>query len=528
MEEPPSTDDTGQMGEWGVGLLVIRELRWKYREQKGSDYGIDAQMEICDVRPDGRLFAVQVKAGRSWFTEQITTPPGWIFRPRARHVKYWLSHALPVLVVLYDVDHERAYWQHIAPENVARTAGGGYKVLIPQANCLDRTAKDSLLTVLERHDQRRAAAHRAEQKPGLAGLAAVQEVSEPRNSSFTVARVRSVGTSDAIIFIPGFAGNTLAQRDTGRVVWSMRPDMLLRTAAGTGFRDLHVDDSDEQRLVAGPDLVSLPLEGVVWDGPYTQLLRALRTATPMAESVLTFSYDWRLGSIHNAALLARIAEKHLAWWRTRPEAGADAELLLIGHGYGGLVAQAFTGAFGGRDLVRTTYTLGTPYLGSMRVLRQLSGSSVKFAPQGEKLSALRSMPALYEMLPTYECVESDASLRKLTSSDVESMGGDAELAAAAFAHNQRMRAAEVGALTNIVGVRHRTLQFVRLGHDSPQFLDYSRFAGDQRGRHRDGDGMVVAAAATRSDSNVLRLPQRSNALPSSPEVRDYLVHEMTW
>ncbi|MFE2998029.1 DUF4365 domain-containing protein [Nocardia sp. NPDC059246] len=529
MEDSPSTDDTGQMGEWGVGLLVIRELRWKYREQKGADYGIDAQVEVCEGRPDGRLFAVQVKAGRSWFSEQSTTPRGWMFRPRARHVKYWLSHTLPVLVVLYDVEQERAYWQHIAPENVARTSGGGYKVLIPQRNRLDHTAKDALLAVLHRHEQRRAAAHTGiEHTPAHPDRVADQAVSEQWNPSFTVARPRSARTSDAIVVLPGFAGSTLTDQDSGRVVWSLRPGSLFRSAAGSGALDLRVENPSEQVPLTAADPVALSIGGVWKVDPYTSLLRALRRAAPMPEAVLTFTYDWRLGSMHNAALLAQAAENHLAWWRTHPEAGPDAELLLIAHGYGGLVAQAFTGVLGGRDIVRTTYTLGTPYLGSMRVLQNLSGTAVKIPGHRDLVRALRTMPAVYEMLPTYACVESEASLRELTGADVESLGGNAELAAKAFAHNQRMRAANVGALTTIVGVGHPTLQFVRISDGVPRFLQHSRFDGDRRGRHRDGDSLVVAAAATRGDCNVLRLPQTNNALPTSPEVRDYLVHEMTW
>ncbi|BBJ39969.1 hypothetical protein SSPO_026870 [Streptomyces antimycoticus] len=45
-----------------------------------------------DVR--GRLLALQIKSGMSWFRE--AAPEGWWFRPDGEHVAYWLNHSLPV------------------------------------------------------------------------------------------------------------------------------------------------------------------------------------------------------------------------------------------------------------------------------------------------------------------------------------------------------------------------------------------------------------------------------------------------
>jgi hypothetical protein len=101
---PAAADDTGRIGVHGVGRLVHRELGWKFREQHESDVGVDALVEIVErERATGRLLALQIKAGRSWFREPAPSP-GWVFRGPRRHLDYWLGHDLPVLVVLYDDD----------------------------------------------------------------------------------------------------------------------------------------------------------------------------------------------------------------------------------------------------------------------------------------------------------------------------------------------------------------------------------------------------------------------------------------
>jgi hypothetical protein len=53
-----ASDRVGRVGIHGVALLVVGDLRWKFREQHDSDWGIDAIMEIAeDDRPTGRLLA---------------------------------------------------------------------------------------------------------------------------------------------------------------------------------------------------------------------------------------------------------------------------------------------------------------------------------------------------------------------------------------------------------------------------------------------------------------------------------------
>jgi hypothetical protein len=82
-------------------LYVEEQLEWLFRRQPTEDYGIDAHVEIVDgenVR--GRLLALQIKSGASWFREP--TDGGWWYRPDEDHVTYWSHHSLPIAVVLYN------------------------------------------------------------------------------------------------------------------------------------------------------------------------------------------------------------------------------------------------------------------------------------------------------------------------------------------------------------------------------------------------------------------------------------------
>jgi hypothetical protein len=78
---------------------------------------------------------MQIKSGKSYFKE--TTTDGWVFRFPAKKARLWLGHALPVLIVLVDVDCKTGYWQQISSEYVTST-GKGFKVVVPRAQSLDR------------------------------------------------------------------------------------------------------------------------------------------------------------------------------------------------------------------------------------------------------------------------------------------------------------------------------------------------------------------------------------------------------
>ncbi|WP_257133594.1 DUF4365 domain-containing protein [Streptomyces sp. f51] len=129
-------------------LAVEEELEWLFREQPTEDYGIDAHAEVVDgedVR--GRLLALQIKSGMSWFRE--AAPEGWWFRPDGEHVAYWLNHSLPVAVVLYHPETKRCHWQLVNRQTLQETSTDGWKLLVPEAQVLDTSARKTLREAAE-------------------------------------------------------------------------------------------------------------------------------------------------------------------------------------------------------------------------------------------------------------------------------------------------------------------------------------------------------------------------------------------
>ncbi|MBV9484772.1 MAG: DUF4365 domain-containing protein [Frankiaceae bacterium] len=124
-------------------LAIEESLGWIFREQPTEDYGIDAQVEVVDgedVR--GRLLALQIKGGSSWFREP--GPGGWWYRPDAAHVDYWTNHSLPVVIVLVDPDSRTCFWQIVDRDTLVPTSTGGWKVLVPAEQILDDAARTPL------------------------------------------------------------------------------------------------------------------------------------------------------------------------------------------------------------------------------------------------------------------------------------------------------------------------------------------------------------------------------------------------
>jgi hypothetical protein len=123
-------------------LYVEEQLEWLFREQPTEDYGIDAHVEIVDgenVR--GRLLALQIKSGASWFHEPADG--GWWYRPDEDHVTYWLHHSLPVVVVLYDPIDKACHWQLVNATTLEQSKNGGWKLFVPEANLLDAQAAEA-------------------------------------------------------------------------------------------------------------------------------------------------------------------------------------------------------------------------------------------------------------------------------------------------------------------------------------------------------------------------------------------------
>ena len=128
----------------GVALVqgAVHAAEWIFREHKEVDHGIDAHMEsIVDDRVTGRLIALQIKTGSSYFEEP--SEDGFVYRGKQRHLDYWLEHSLPVLLLLVDLANSNIYWVQVTESQIAST-GKGWKITVPRTNLLNASALGDL------------------------------------------------------------------------------------------------------------------------------------------------------------------------------------------------------------------------------------------------------------------------------------------------------------------------------------------------------------------------------------------------
>jgi len=121
----------------GVSALdyFFSENGWLFREQPTHDYGIDAHVEIVEgERPTGKLIALQIKSGVSFFKEE--TEGSYVYRTGDKHVAYWVGHSMPVVLVLYNPETKEAYWQQVTRDSVENT-GKHWKIEVPKWNMLE-------------------------------------------------------------------------------------------------------------------------------------------------------------------------------------------------------------------------------------------------------------------------------------------------------------------------------------------------------------------------------------------------------
>lgn len=131
-----------RLGVNAVERIFIKKLGWIFREQPISDWGIDAQVEVAGERgPTGRLLALQIKSGKSFFRKKRGN---LVFHGKRRHLQYWINHSLPVVIVLHNPDTSETYWQRVNVEDVKQPDYENWTLEIPRENVLDADAREQL------------------------------------------------------------------------------------------------------------------------------------------------------------------------------------------------------------------------------------------------------------------------------------------------------------------------------------------------------------------------------------------------
>jgi Domain of unknown function (DUF4365) len=121
------------------------------------DLGTDLFAQARDARRFdlGLFVGVQVKAGPSYFKQPDRAEDGsllgwWYYEEHADHFDDWVTHGLPHLLVLHDLDKCVSHWVHVAAKAVEST-GKGAKILVPVDQTIDPEHLNDLLDVAASH-----------------------------------------------------------------------------------------------------------------------------------------------------------------------------------------------------------------------------------------------------------------------------------------------------------------------------------------------------------------------------------------
>lgn len=143
----PIVSDESELGALGVRIvdgIVHDELHYIFRARERRDLGIDGEIELVDEQDEkrrgtGRLVAVQIKCGESFFRE--VDDDSFIYRGELKHLEYWSDFSLPVLVVICHPVTREAYWAEFNPGAVT-VLEAGWKMRIPTRKRLATSGYD--------------------------------------------------------------------------------------------------------------------------------------------------------------------------------------------------------------------------------------------------------------------------------------------------------------------------------------------------------------------------------------------------
>ncbi|MEV8532624.1 alpha/beta hydrolase [Streptomyces sp. NPDC051211] len=348
-------------------------------------------------------------------------------------------------------------------------------------------------------------------------------------------------THDLVVFVPGILGSRLrlpaeahhggpgggstGAEGAGEDVW----DLSLRVAGRVLLRGTEEffsrltlppglgtgePDAPHRLEPAGPLLTPRCWPGLMPHLAYKPLRDHFRQAGETGQNrIVTFSYDWRLSNEVSARRLAAFLERELGRWReTCRKEGVPEEpkAVLVGHSMGGLVALCYLELFGGRDTTRSLVTIGTPYAGAVKAVQALTGAFPRRKLPGvpgrlrERLvAAARSMPAVHELLPTYQCVTGHPDGTRLDAVPLPDL--DTAVVGHAFAFRARLeermrrnraedeRAGRPAPYEWFAAGGRGTPTAVSLALDADGLRFADRLPGDRRWQ---GDGTVACLSAT--------------------------------
>jgi pimeloyl-ACP methyl ester carboxylesterase len=232
---------------------------------------------------------------------------------------------------------------------------------------------------------------------------------------------------DLVVVLPGITGSILRRAD-GRDVWAVSGRALwdVLISLGDSLEYLAVPRHDPRGAAPDTPITAAGLindfHGIFgfWriDG-YNSIVNMLTETfelwrgTPEdgneQTNLIPFPYDWRLSNRVSARRLKAVVEWRLPAFRNATN-NPGAKVILIAHSMGGLVARYYLEVLGGWRDCRALITFGTPYRGAVGSLDYLSNGYKKVVLGQtifELTAVMRTMPAVYELMPRYRALKKD-------------------------------------------------------------------------------------------------------------------------
>ncbi len=335
-----------------------------------------------------------------------------------------------------------------------------------------------------------------------------------------------------MMLLPGIMGTELVHPDDGPI-WGLRPK-LLSAWLGTGeiferLRDTRLEPRDLLRLPSW-------LPGMDRFEPYTELEDHIRDGARHPDAYCAYPYDWRRPVADVAQEFAAAAAQHLSNWRRSPHGSEDAQLTLVAHSMGGLVALRAT-AMHSEDLppkdVRQIVTLGTPFSGSVKAVRGLAAGEVLPAswamrPKNKKRlrELLTNLPGIHDLLPSHPCVGSRSPARA-SAEDFIAVGAHPD-------HTRRALADRAALQDRLDSDEFEACELRALiGTSQPTLQSFTTTAGETTfratldGDDHSGDGTVYYHAAYPRDGRpTSALPQSHGALARTEEAWQFVQSQL--
>ncbi len=180
------------------GLIRIHEacvaMKAIWRPTPCHDVGVDGQIEFLDetdpVTSTGKLIAVQVKSGPSYFKHENVN--GYKYYPSRKHVRYWRALNLPVLLVLHNPDTNLTVYSEIKPQ--LKTEG---PIFVSNSQVLCGASRNDILDICSRVDdpkrflgQLKKACLQVEPGKAISGIEFLVSCLSPDNTYFELRMAR--------------------------------------------------------------------------------------------------------------------------------------------------------------------------------------------------------------------------------------------------------------------------------------------------------------------------------------------------